>query len=697
MKAIRTMAAAALAVLCALTPPARAESAAAWTSNDQGSVGLLSAATATGGRQTVQLGLDFRLKPGWKIYWRSPGDAGFPPSVAWTGSDNLAGAALSWPGPHRFSISGLETMGYKGEVVLPLAVRLKDPARPLVLKAAVEYLVCAVVCIPQHASLALTLPAGPAQPGPEAHLISRFLARVPGPPATRGMRLDAVEATPEGGLRVVVEADPPLLHPDLFLERADQMQFTPPVIRLEDGGRRMVATTAPVSKTGSGGLSAQPLTLTIVDGDRGAEAVATVAPARPGADARALLAMLGVALLGGLLLNLMPCVLPVLSIKVLGVISHGGAERRAIRASFLASAAGIVASFLLLALAAAALKLAGRAVGWGVQFQQPLFLIALVAVVTLFAANLLSLFEIPLPAWAARLGERHGHGGGPVGHFVTGMFATLLATPCSAPFLGTAVGFALGRGVADILAIFLALGLGMALPYLLVAAWPRLAQSLPRPGRWMLILRRLLGVALLLTGLWMLSVLEVETGARAALAVGLLMLALLALLAATRRLAAPRRLPLAALPVLAALAVPATGLTTAAPARDAAAAARHLWHPFDRAAIARQVAAGRLVFVDVTAEWCITCQVNKATVVYRGRVAQRLDQGDIMAMQADWTRPDAGIAAYLAGFGRYAIPFDAVYGPGAPAGIALPELLSEDAVMDAIARAEKAAPPARSP
>ncbi len=335
--------------------------------------------------------------------------------------------------------------------------------------------------------------------------------------------------------------------------------------------------------------------------------------------------------------------------------------------------------------------------GWGVQFQQPLFLIALVAVVTLFAANLLSLFEIPLPAWAARLGERHGHGAGPVGNFVTGMFATLLATPCSAPFLGTAVGFALGRGIAEILAIFLALGLGMALPYLLVAAWPRLAQRLPRPGRWMLILRRLLGLALLLTGLWMLSVLEVETGPRAALTVGLLMLALLALLAVTRMLPPPRRLPLAALPVLAALAVPVTGLMAPAPVQDAAAAAHHLWHPFDRAALARQVAAGKLVFVDVTAEWCITCQVNKATVVYRGRVARRLAQDDIIAMQADWTRPDAAIAAYLAGFGRYAIPFDAVYGPGAPNGIALPELLSETAVMDAIAKAEKPAAPSGSP
>jgi len=400
----------------------------------------------------------------------------------------------------------------------------------------------------------------------------------------------------------------------------------------------------------------------------------------------ALVSMLGVALLGGLLLNLMPCVLPVLSIKVLSLIGHAGAERQTIRAGFVASAAGIVTSFLLLAVIAGTLKLLGLAVGWGVQFQQPLFLATMVVVVTLFAANLLGLFEIPLPQWASNLGLK-GDAHGMAGHFLTGMFATLLATPCSAPFLGTAVGFALSRGLFEILVIFLALGLGMALPYLAVAAWPDLARMLPKPGKWMLVLRRLLGAVLLLTGAWLLVVLSAEAGEKASLTVGALMGGLLLALGSSRFIGVRARAVLVVLFSLGALAVSLMALPK--PATAVPEHLKSLWQPFDRDAIAKDVADGKLVFVDVTADWCITCQVNKATVTYRSPVAERLTQPDVVAMEADWTRPDDNIAAYLASFGRYGIPFNAVYGPGAPDGIALPELLTPELVMEALDKAKK--------
>lgn len=666
---------------------AKAPEMKAWAENDQGRVGLISAVTAVGDQGKVQIGLDFKLKDGWKIYWRSPGDAGYPPSVDWKGSDNLNDVVQSWPGPHRFAVSGLETMGYKGEVVLPVIAMLNDPAKPLALRAAVDYLVCDVICVPQHVDLALDIPAGAAQPSESAHLIGRFLAKVPGEPYSRGLKLTRTEATNDGQLKVVFEANPPLAHPDLFIERGDQMQFSPPKIRLENGGRKVVFHLTPVPDTGEGGLLGKPLTLTLVDGDRGAEIVTDVTPPEVGLRLGALVSMLGVALLGGLLLNLMPCVLPVLSIKVLSLIGHGGRERHAIRAGFLASAAGIVASFLALALVAGGLKLAGMAVGWGVQFQQPLFLAVMVVVVTLFAANLLGFFNIPLPQWAAGLGTGHGDPHSLAGHFGTGMFATLLATPCSAPFLGTAVGFALSRGPFEIIAIFLALGLGMALPYLAVAAWPQLAQRLPRPGKWMEVLRRLLGLVLLLTGGWLLVVLSAEAGERASLTVGALMGGLLLTMAASRLIAPKARLALVVAFSAASLAVAATAMPRAAVTLPDHL--KSLWQPFDRDAIAKDVAEGKVVFVDVTADWCITCQVNKATVTYRNPVAERLTQPGVVAMQADWTRPDDAIAAYLSSFGRYGIPFNAVYGPGAPDGIALPELLTADAVMAALDKARK--------
>jgi len=656
-----------------------------WASTEQGRVRLISAASATGDSGSVQLGLEFELQPDWKIYWRSPGDAGYPPSVDWKGSDNLADTVISWPAPHRFSISGLETMGYKNHVVLPVVARLNDSNQPLILRAAVDYLTCAVVCVPQHVELSMSLPSGPSTATIHAHDIGRFLSNVPGDGPRVGMSLVSAEAADSGDLVVTVSANPALKDPDLFLERADQMQFAKPKIEKSQGGRKVVFRIKPVEGTGEAGLTEKPVILTVVDGDRGMEVEANPAPPQPGIRFPRLLGMLGVALLGGLILNLMPCVLPVLSLKVLALVSHGGSEKGEVRASFLATAAGIVLSFLALAAMTSIVKLAGSAVGWGVQFQQPVFLGVMIALITLFAANLFGWFEIPLPQFLADIGANSGHGKGWIGHFATGAFATLLATPCSAPFLGTAVGFALAHGTVEIFSIFLLLGIGMAAPYLLVAAWPQLAQKLPRPGGWMIKARGVLGFALLATGVWLVSVLAVVIGLGTALAVAAAMAVAMVLLALAHRVPA---IPKGAVMVAAvAAAIGLTQINPGSASEDHKAAAKGLWKPFDQAAVASEVAAGHVVFVDVTAEWCLTCQVNKATVVYRGEVLKRLSAPNVVAMQADWTRPDESIANYLAGFGRYGIPFDVVYGPGAPDGITLPELLTDDAVLQALNQA----------
>lgn len=677
-----------LAVALAAGPAQAA--ASPWQENDQGAVRLVSAVAAVGDGAEVQLGLHFRLKPGWKVYWRSPGDAGYPPSVDWQGSTNLRAAELRWPLPHRFEVLGLQTVGYKDEVVLPVTARLAEPGGPLALRGSVDYLVCDAVCIPQQATLALSLPAGPATPSRFAHDINRFAAAVPGDGARHGLSLLSVETAGEGDaavLRVAVRGAERFEKPDLFVEDPDGRQFGPPRVTLAEGGRRAVLEVSAVPGTVEGSLVGVPLTVTAGEGGRGLEAVVEpVAGALPASGAGTLLAMLGTAIVGGLILNLMPCVLPVLSLKILGLVGHGGGERRRVRLSFVASSAGIVASFLALATAAVAVKAAGAAVGWGIQFQQPLFLVALTVILTLFAANLWGFFEISLPHWMSGLGRGHGAPHSLGGHFVTGAFATLLATPCTAPFLGTAVGFALARGPVEIFAIFTALGIGMALPYLLVAAWPQLALRLPRPGRWMVVVKQVMGVALAATAVWLLAVLASQTGTGTAVLVGGMMAALAALLALRLRVAGTARPALAAAVVaIAGLAfvVPFQATSTSLPsaAKDA------LWRPFDRDAIAALVADGRTVFVDVTADWCITCQVNKTAVINRGGVAERLGNSDVVAMRADWTRPDDGIAHYLASYGRYGIPFNVVYGPGAPGGVVLPELLTESAVLKAFEKA----------
>jgi suppressor for copper-sensitivity B len=470
-----------------------------------------------------------------------------------------------------------------------------------------------VVCVPQHVDLSLAIASGAPAATAYLHDISRFLANVPGDGARQGLSLVSAQGSPDGSLTVVVAADPPLKAPDLFLERADQLQFSKPNVSLEQGGKRATFHVKAISGTGEGGLNDKPLVLTVVDGERGMEVATAVAAHASSQSLSVLFAMLGAALFGGLILNLMPCVLPVLSLKILALISHGGAEKREVQSSFLATAAGIIVSFLVLAGATAGLKLAGAAVGWGIQFQQPLFLCVMIALVTLFAANMFGLFEIPLPRFIADLGGGNGPSHGFMGHFATGAFATLLATPCTAPFLGTAVGFALAHGTIEIFAIFAMLGVGMSLPYLLVAVWPRLAQSLPRPGAWMIKARAFLGVLLLATGGWLLSVLAVVLGLGITLAMaGVMALSMLFFVIAHRR--GWERSAIAVTATLAA----AIGISTINPglaADDHKSAVKGAWRPFDQTAIAAEVAAGHVVFVDVTAEWCLTCQVNKAAVV----------------------------------------------------------------------------------
>jgi suppressor for copper-sensitivity B len=674
----------ALALLSPALPARAEEGASDWFVTDQGRARLIAASPEIGDRKELQLGLEFRLAPHWKIYWRSPGDAGYPPRLDWTGSSNLADAAIQWPAPRRFSVSGLETLGYTDAVVLPITARLERPGAPVDLRVALSYLTCAEICVPWDTVLTLALPvhSGAAQSSAFGALIARYAARVPGDGRAAGWALRSASLVPGKAplLELRVETATPLLAPDAFPEGPNGVAFGVPRLASDDvPGEALLRLPVLGDRSAIDGMVGHPLRVTLVDGERSLEATVTPAAAPPAADLGWLLSILPLALLGGLILNVMPCVLPVLSIKLLSVAGQGGRSRQAVRLGFIATASGVLLSFLVLAGVMVALKSAGLAVGWGLQFQEPLFLVGMVALLTLFAANLWGWFEVPLPQWLAGLASA-GEGHVLLGNVATGAFATLLATPCSAPFLGTAIGFALAAGPVEIFVVFLALGLGLASPYLLIAAAPRLVVWLPKPGPWMLVLRRILGVALAGTAAWLVSVLVAQTGLRAALAVGLLMtaagLALWLLRAPMLRRAVPTALFAAAFLVPALLSAP-----------PAAAPADAFWRSFDQKAIDRLVAEGRVVFVDVTADWCLTCKLNKELVIAAPEVNARLRAPGVVAMRADWTRPSDVIAAYLRSFGRYGIPFNAVYGPHAPKGLALSEILTADQVLAALREA----------
>ena len=683
-----------------MQPAGAVTGASEWVSADFADVRLISAVSGTEGRDMVPLGLQFRLADDWKIYWRAPGDAGYPPEIDWQNSGNLSGISWRWPVPERFSLFGLETYGYHGEVVIPILATLSQPGEPLALQAEMNALACSDICVPLTASLSLDLAGTAAGPTVFAQQIDKFRARVPTNLSGLGLDLGQVTVggTPEAPtLAVSINAAYPLDAPDIFPEARPGFAFGKPDSAFS-ADRRSAVLTLPASLPPGSRLAGEEIRLTLVDGDRFLERKVMVSE---GGDHEvssrwsALATMLGIAFLGGLILNLMPCVLPVLSLKLVGAVHYGGAEKAAIRIGFLASAAGIVTSFLLLAGGAIALNQAGMAVGWGIQFQQPLFLALMVTILMLFAGNLLGLFEIGLPRRVSELGlaasGAAGHEGktGLSGHFLTGAFATLLATPCSAPFLGTAIGFALSRGAMEIIVIFLVMGLGLATPYLLVAAMPGLARALPRPGPWMIRLRRVLGLALLATALWLYSVFAATATLSLSLMLGVLVLVLPAALTWRARYVVTGRRMGASLALVSMFAVVGVGIyaTVRNSAELKEPVVEAAWLPFEKREITRLVADGKTVLVDVTADWCLTCKVNKSLVLDSAGMRGLIGAENVVAMQADWTAPDPAIAEYLSSFGRYGIPFNAVYGPAKPGGIALPELLSLEAVKTAIAQA----------
>ncbi|MEK9671870.1 MAG: protein-disulfide reductase DsbD domain-containing protein [Rhodospirillaceae bacterium] len=714
--AIGTFCSALLIALIGMTAPAAAQESA-WHETEQTAARLLSATQAVGDGGTLRMGLQFRMRPGWKIYWRTPGDAGLPPKPKWQQSENVKTAEIRWPAPERFSVLGFETLGYKDEVVFPVDVNVTDPGKPVNVKAVVPYLTCDDICIPYVAKLDLTLPAGKAEPSEYAHLIGRFAAKVPASADGQGLALASMAAletkapapvkaahgkakalAPQATLNIVATSLTPFKKPDVFLEGPPELTYSKPRVSLMDDGTKALLEVdvigAEALNGGAASLLKETLVATLVDGERSAERRVIVTPkladAEKGMD-RSLLSALILALLGGLILNLMPCVLPVLSIKVLGLAGHGGGNKSDVRWSFISSSLGIVSSFMALATALVAAKAAGMQIGWGIQFQQPWFLAAMAVIVAVFACNLFGFFEFRMPGAVGRLDEAAAHHKGLTGHFLQGALATLLATPCSAPFLGTAVGFALARGTADIYAIFAGLGVGLALPFLTVALFPALATRLPKPGAWMVRLRQLMGLALAATAGWLLWVISGILSINAAAVLAALVIAIGLVFYLAQRSGGPMARLVPALPaVLAALVIAGAAFAPHGKAKVGSVASAQLtaaWIPFNETKLRELVAQGRTVLVDVTADWCITCEVNKRLVLNQGAVAEAIEAGAVIAMVADWTRPDPLIAAYLARFGRYGIPFNAVYGPAAEQGIPLPELLTETLVTNAMLRA----------
>ncbi|WP_368152376.1 protein-disulfide reductase DsbD family protein [Aeromonas sp. R2-4] len=617
--------------------------------------------------------LDVELESGWKTYWHSPGEGGIAPQILW--DEPVGDFQWHWPVPRHFEVAGLSTQGYQGEVTFPLS--LNYPAgQPL--KGTLRLSTCSNVCI--LTDFPFTLAVDSAAPADFDFAWAKAMSTLPQQlPAETRVEL----GYQHNQLQLRAERAEGWQSPALFIDALEGAEFGKPALEVE--GNTLIARV-PVSDGWQGDapdLRGQSLGLLLTSGEQAWQGKGTIgAPLALPNQSHSLLWLLGAALLGGLILNLMPCVLPVLALKLGTVLQHQKREQGAVRKQFLAASAGIIASFWVLAAMSSLLRATQGAVGWGIQFQSAGFIGLMVLVTLLFCANLLGLFEIRLPsALSTRLATSGGNGLG--GHFLQGSFATLLATPCSAPFLGTAVAFALAAPLGQLWLIFTALGIGMSLPWLLVAALPWLALWLPKPGRWMNHLRILLGLMMLGSSLWLTSLLDNHLGSYAT---GWLMVAmLLALLSGIIWRYGIRGFTLAI--ALAALIGSPLLLSGAFSAQGSASVDKVVWQPLSERAITDALAQNKRIFIDVTADWCVTCKANKYNVLLRDEVQQALSAPDVVALRGDWSKPSDTIAAFLRKRGAAAVPFNQIYGPELPQGVTLSPLLDKDDLLTTLHKA----------
>lgn len=696
------------------------ESASPWAYTQQGDVRLISTVVGIGNNSSVLVGLQFRLRPHWKIYWRTPGDAGYPPTIDWSGSKNLHNATIAWPAPHRFNAQGITVIGYENEIIFPITIMLEVPGTPLLIQASVNFLACSTICVPQRVQCVLFIRSGPEESSPFTRIVEHYASRVPRDDKSTGLRLTSattqIDRNSGGGLiEIEIDADSALDEPDLFIEGFQNQKFSIPKIRKTRNEHHIIAliqTEMPIPEGTS-------VTLTVVDNTHALQISTPLAryseknddstrllttwsgEARtiPQQGKPLLISMLASAFLGGLILNLMPCVLPVLWLKIFTLAKYDATtHQKTIRQDCLASAFGVLVAFLLLASMAVFVKSMSRTfLGWGIQFQEPLFLVIMVITLTLFVANLWGSFEISLPPrvndFLVKFGYKHA------GSFITGIVTTLLATPCSAPFLGTAVGFALSRGTLEVFLIFTFLATGMASPYLMLAAFPSFSVRLPKPGPWMIKTKRALGVILLVTTVWLLTVLAKQIDPITVFSISIILAIALVLLVLRRyssSLILQSGIILLVL-VFFGSAITAVQISRSTEGRykdnrETVVQKNTWWLPFDERSIETYLAEGRIVFVYVTADWCITCQLNEATML-SSQVVREYLRNKTVTMKADWTKADATISVYLAKFGRYGVPFSVIYGPCASQGLPLPELLTVKALVEALDTASRSCLP----
>ncbi len=692
MAHLRSLAALFLAVALLATPEVRAQK---FEGRDLVTAQLVADTSTVVPGQPFTAGLHLKMVPGWHTYWQFPGDAGIPTEIKWKLPPGWKAGSIQWPIPLKLNEPGdIQIYGYHDDVLLmvELTPPAKIPDSTVHLAATADWLVCEKICIPGSGEVQLDLSVGSQSAPANQELFVKYRDRLPRAlPADARSALQWKREPKEFRLTIKDKSLAQTEGVDFFpLPESSTLIGHP---KRETGPEGAAVFSIPIE---SAPPTLKSLDGLIVAGDHAfslgeppsapVKNVVTVAAAPSGGLAKLLL----FGFIGGFILNLMPCVLPVISLKIFGFIQHAGDSRARIFGNGLAFSVGIFAWFIGLAALMIGLKSAGHEITWAFQFTNPYFVVGMSAVVLVFALNLFGVFEITLPAsattgllgWSAREGY--------AGSFFQGVFATVLATPCTAPYLGTALGFAFSQSAAIIFLMFLAIAAGMSAPYLLLSAQPAWLRFVPKPGPWMVRVKQFMGFLLLATLLFLLWVLGVARGPDATIWVAAFLLALSIACWMKGSFSTPtasfaQRLVVLMLVLVLVLASGFyfIGQKFAATKTAASDLAKDGWIPFSPERVQAELAQGRSVFIDFTAAWCITCKYNEASVLESAAVKSAFERHGIVKMKADWTNADPVITKTLKQFGRVGVPLYVLYPAATPnQPVILPELLTQAIVLN---------------
>ncbi len=514
------------------TSLAQKNSEKALISHEHVSLELISSVNSIYKENNLHLGLYFKLDPGWKIYWKYPGKAGYPPNIDWTKSKNIKDLEILWPKPEKFKILGMESIGYSKEVILPIKLILENNNEELLINFDVDYLTCKKTCIPFNDNLILNIPIGDGEISKYGKIINEYI------------------------------------------DKSNYSNFS-----------------------------------NFLNPDN-------------------ILFFLFIAFIGGVILNFMPCVFPVLSLKIYNVLSQQqeNINDKTIKRNFLATILGIIFSFFILSLLIVFLKNIGHSLGWGFQFQSPIFLFFMILILILFSLNLIDVFSIDIPIifkkFLNRIINLNKKSSEFFQNFFLGSFITILSTPCSAPFIGTAIGFAFVSSNQIIFLIFFCISLGLSSPYIILATKPQILSFLPKPGLWMRKFKYFLSILLILTAIWLSKTLLIQIN------------------------------------------------TISNDSKN------NNWIDFNTIKLSELINENNIIFVDITADWCLTCFYNKKTVLDRKKVENIFEIHNVKKIRGDLTKPNREINEYINSFGRFGIPFNVIYSSSVPQGILLPEVLT---------------------